>query len=181
MTASNISRDPSPNCTVCGPRGPDNTADPGFYSATPAGTKPTLDAAHNLVDYLAGTRSGFKDGWIEVRSESDVDPAGGATPTEAKRSRLLPDVPTVGETVPGYEMTVWYGAFGPPGLPADVVGRINAEIGRILYLPDVKTRMENIAVEVAKSTPEELAAMTRRDAEKWTKTIKDLGINVQPG
>jgi tripartite-type tricarboxylate transporter receptor subunit TctC len=101
--------------------------------------------------------------------------------TEAKRSRLLPDIPTVGETVPGYEMTVWYGAFGPPGLPADVVGRINAEIGRVLYLPEVKARMENIAVEVAKSTPEELAAMTRRDAEKWTKTIKDLGINVQPG
>jgi tripartite-type tricarboxylate transporter receptor subunit TctC len=48
--------------------------------------------------------------------------------TEEKRSPLLPDVPTVGETVPGYEMTVWYGAFGPAGMPKDIVARLNAEI-----------------------------------------------------
>ena len=99
--------------------------------------------------------------------------------TEAKRSALLPDVPTVAETVPGYEMTVWYGAFGPAGMPKDIVARLNGEIGRILFLPEVKGRMENIAVEVAKSTPEELGAMMRADAEKWGRTIKDLGISPQ--
>jgi len=99
--------------------------------------------------------------------------------TEPKRSALLPDVPTVAETIPGYEMAVWYGAYGPPGLPAAIVSRLNAEISRILFLPDVKRRMEEIAVEVAKSTPEELGAMTRTDAEKWGKIIKDLGVTVQ--
>ncbi len=99
--------------------------------------------------------------------------------TEAKRSTLLPDVPTVAETVPGYEMTVWYGAFGPAGMQKDIVARLNGEIGRILFLPEVKGRMENIAVEVAKSTPEELGAMMRADAEKWGRTIKDLGISPQ--
>jgi tripartite-type tricarboxylate transporter receptor subunit TctC len=99
--------------------------------------------------------------------------------TEAKRSPLLPDVPTVAETVPGYEMTVWYGAFGPAGMPKDIVARLNGEIGRILFLPEVKGRMENIAVEVAKSTPEELGAMMRTDAEKWGGVIKDLGISPQ--
>jgi tripartite-type tricarboxylate transporter receptor subunit TctC len=99
--------------------------------------------------------------------------------TEAKRSPLLPDVPTVAETLPGYEMAVWYGAFGPAGMPKDIVARLNGEISRILFLPDVKTRMDALAVEVAKSTPEELGAMTRRDAEKWGRAIKELGISAQ--
>ncbi len=99
--------------------------------------------------------------------------------TESKRSSLLPDVPTVAETVPGYEMAVWYGAFGPAGMPKDIVARLNAEIGRILSLPEVKNRMADIAVEVAASTPEELATMMRVDAEKWGKIIKDLGIAAQ--
>jgi tripartite-type tricarboxylate transporter receptor subunit TctC len=99
--------------------------------------------------------------------------------TESKRSSLLPDVPTVRGTVPGYEMSVWYGAFGPAGMPPAIVVRLNAEISRILFLPDVKKRMEDIAVEVAKMTPEELTTLTRNDAEKWGKLIKELGIVAQ--
>jgi tripartite-type tricarboxylate transporter receptor subunit TctC len=97
--------------------------------------------------------------------------------TEARRSPLLPDVPTVAETVPGFEMAVWYAAYGPAGLPRDIVARLNAEIGRILFLPDVKQRMDDVAVETANSSPEELAALTRLDADKWGKIIKQLGIS----
>jgi tripartite-type tricarboxylate transporter receptor subunit TctC len=96
--------------------------------------------------------------------------------TEGKRSPLLPNVPTVAETVLGYEMAVWYAAYGPAGLPNEIVAGLNAEIGRILVLPDVKKGMEDIAVEVAKSSPEELATLTRADADKWGKIIKQLGI-----
>jgi len=99
--------------------------------------------------------------------------------TEAKRSPFLPDVPTVAETVPGYEMTVWYGAFGPPGMPKEIVARLNGEIGRALFLPEVKQRMADIAVEVASSTPEELAARMRNDADKWGGIIKSIGITPQ--
>jgi tripartite-type tricarboxylate transporter receptor subunit TctC len=99
--------------------------------------------------------------------------------TENKRSSLLPDVPTVAETLPGYEMAVWYGAFGPAGLPQAIVERLNAEIGRILYLPEVKKNMADIAVEVAASTPQELADRTRTDAEKWGGIITELGIVAQ--
>jgi tripartite-type tricarboxylate transporter receptor subunit TctC len=99
--------------------------------------------------------------------------------TEGKRSSLLPDVPTVAETVPGYEMAVWYGAYGPAGLPKDIVEKLNAEINRILFLPEVKSRMADIAVEVAASTPQELAALTRSDAEKWGRIIRDLRITAQ--
>jgi tripartite-type tricarboxylate transporter receptor subunit TctC len=99
--------------------------------------------------------------------------------TEEKRSALLPDVPTVAETLPGYAMAVWYGAFGPAGMAKEIVATLNAEISRILFLPDVKKRMEDIAVEVAKSTPEELGALTRADADKWGRIIRDLGIAAQ--
>jgi len=99
--------------------------------------------------------------------------------TEGKRSSLLPDVPTVGETFPGYEMSVWYGAFGPAGMPSAIVNKLNSEISRILFLPEVKGKMEDIAVEVAKMTPEELGALTRSDAEKWGKLIKELGITAE--
>jgi tripartite-type tricarboxylate transporter receptor subunit TctC len=96
--------------------------------------------------------------------------------TEGKRSPLLPDVPTVAETVPGFEMAVWYAAYGPAGLSHEIIARLNTEIGRILFLPDVKKQMEAIAVEVAKSSPDELAELTRTDADKWGKIIKELKI-----
>jgi tripartite-type tricarboxylate transporter receptor subunit TctC len=99
--------------------------------------------------------------------------------TEGKRSALLPGVPTVMETLPGFEMAVWYGAYGPAGMPKDIVTRHNAEIGRILFLPEVKKRMEDIAVETARSSPEELAALTRSDAAKWGGIIRQLGITGQ--
>jgi tripartite-type tricarboxylate transporter receptor subunit TctC len=99
--------------------------------------------------------------------------------TEAKRSPFLPEVPTVGETVPGYEMTVWYGAFGPPGMPKDIVTKLNGEIARALFLPEVKARMDAIAVEVASSTPEELGERMRKDAEKWGGIIRSIGLTPQ--
>jgi tripartite-type tricarboxylate transporter receptor subunit TctC len=99
--------------------------------------------------------------------------------TEGKRSSLLAAIPTVAETLPGFEMAVWYGAYGPAGMPKEVVGRLNAEIGRILSLPEVKKRMADIAVETVASSPEELAALTRADAAKWGAIIRQLAITPQ--
>jgi tripartite-type tricarboxylate transporter receptor subunit TctC len=122
------------------------------------------------VFFTAGTQSlaYVKDGKLRLLAV-----------TEEKRSRLLPGVPTVNETVPGFEMSVWYAAFGPAGLPKPIVAKLNAEINRILMLPDVKTKMEDIAVEVATSTPEELETRLRSDADKWGGIIKQLGITAQ--
>ena len=96
--------------------------------------------------------------------------------TEAKRSALLPDVPTVGETLPGYELAVWYGAFGPPGMPKDLVARLNLEINKAMALPEVKARMEAIGVEIVRASPQEFAAVLKRDAERYGKVIRELGI-----
>jgi tripartite-type tricarboxylate transporter receptor subunit TctC len=99
--------------------------------------------------------------------------------TESKRSALLPNVPTVAETVPGYEMAVWYGAFGPAGLPADIQRKLNAEINRIMMLPDVREKMEAIGVEAVNETPERFLAVMRADAEKWGRLVKELQIKAE--
>jgi len=99
--------------------------------------------------------------------------------TEDKRAPTLPDVPTVAETVPGYELAVWYGAFGPAGLPADIVQRLNAEINKALKEPEVVKKMEGMAVQVLESTPEQFAAELARDADKYDKIVRELGIRIE--
>jgi tripartite-type tricarboxylate transporter receptor subunit TctC len=96
--------------------------------------------------------------------------------TESKRSSLLKDTPTVAETVPGYEMAVWYGAFGPPGLPPELTARLNREINAIMMLPDVREKMEAMGVEAVNLTPEQFTATMRADAEKWGKLVRELNI-----
>jgi len=99
--------------------------------------------------------------------------------TEAQRAPTLPDVPTVGETVPGYELAVWYGAFGPAGLPPDIVNRLNAEINKALKDPEVVQKMEGMAVQVLDSTPEQFAQDLARDAKKYDEIVRDLGIRIE--
>jgi len=96
--------------------------------------------------------------------------------TEAKRSALLPDVPTVGETLPGYELGVWYGVFGPAGMSKDLVVKLNTEINKALSNPDVRARMDAIGVEVVRGTSQEFAIVLRRDADRYGKIIRELGI-----
>jgi tripartite-type tricarboxylate transporter receptor subunit TctC len=98
--------------------------------------------------------------------------------TEGRRSPLLPEVPTVAEAVPGYEMAVWYGALGPKDMPRPLVGRLNAEINRALMVAEVRDRMAGIGVEVVNETPEAFASVLRADAEKWGSAIRELGITM---
>lgn len=97
--------------------------------------------------------------------------------TEEKRSALLPDVPTVGESLPGFEMAVWYGALGPKSMRPALTSRLNAEMNKALMLPDVKDKMAAIGVEVVNETPTTFAERLRLDTAKWHKVIRDLGID----
>lgn len=99
--------------------------------------------------------------------------------TENARSPQLPDTPTVGETLVGYELGVWYGAFGPKGLPKDITDRLNAEINKIVALPEVREKMAAIGVEVVTSTPESFAKKLQQDTAKYTKLIRDLKITAE--
>ncbi|OZI18557.1 ABC transporter substrate-binding protein [Bordetella genomosp. 9] len=96
--------------------------------------------------------------------------------TEDKRSPLLPDVPTVAETVPGYELAVWYGAFGPAGMDPALVQKLNTEINRILALPDVQKQMGDIGVQVLQTTPAGFQKTLEQDADKYGKLVRELGI-----
>ncbi|MDO9709068.1 Bug family tripartite tricarboxylate transporter substrate binding protein [Paracraurococcus lichenis] len=96
--------------------------------------------------------------------------------TEARRSALLPEVPTVAETLPGYAMAVWYGVLGPKGMAPPLVARLNAEINRALLLPEIRDRMAAIGVEVTQETPAAFGARMRADAAEWGQAIRSLGI-----
>lgn len=96
--------------------------------------------------------------------------------TEPQRSVLLPEVPTVAETLPGFNMSVWYAAYGPAGMPRALVERINTEINKALAMPEVRARLESIGVDVVQSTPEQLTSALLRDSERYAKMIKDLNI-----
>ncbi|MET4575862.1 Bug family tripartite tricarboxylate transporter substrate binding protein [Ottowia thiooxydans] len=96
--------------------------------------------------------------------------------TEAKRSVLLPEVPTVAETLPGYELGVWYGFFGPARMPKELVDRLNAAANAAMADPNVKARMDSMGVEVTNATAAEFAATLRSDADRYGKIIRELGI-----
>jgi tripartite-type tricarboxylate transporter receptor subunit TctC len=95
--------------------------------------------------------------------------------TTATRSAAAPDVPTVAETVPGFEATTWFAVFAPAGTPKDVVARINAEIQRVFKLPDVADKLKTLGLEPWLSTPDELARLQASEIVKWAKVVKDSG------
>jgi tripartite-type tricarboxylate transporter receptor subunit TctC len=99
--------------------------------------------------------------------------------TESTRSPQLSDTPTVAETLPGYELVVWYGAFGPKDLPKEITERLSTEINRIVALPEVRTKMSAIGVEVVSSTPAGFAKTLQQDAAKFTKLIRELKITAE--
>jgi tripartite-type tricarboxylate transporter receptor subunit TctC len=96
--------------------------------------------------------------------------------TTPKRSRALPDVPTVSDTVPGYDVTHWYGMWGPKGLPREIVLRWNKEIARIIGTEAVQKFFEREGLEAAGGPPEEFRDRIKSDLEKWRKVVKEGNI-----
>ncbi|TFY99433.1 tripartite tricarboxylate transporter substrate binding protein [Ramlibacter henchirensis] len=93
--------------------------------------------------------------------------------TSAKRSPLLPDLPAISETVPGYETVTWFGLYGPRGLPADIVARVNTGINQALQDAEVKDRLARLGIEPAGGTPQQFATMAAADRAKWKKIIDE--------
>ena len=96
--------------------------------------------------------------------------------TGSKRAAILPDVPTIAETLPGFDKGVWYGVFGPAALPKELTDKLNAEINRFMNAPEQKKMLEDIGIDVSNDTPAEFRATLQKDAEYYGKLIRDLNI-----
>jgi tripartite-type tricarboxylate transporter receptor subunit TctC len=96
--------------------------------------------------------------------------------TSPARSPVVPDIPTIGETVPGFEVIHWYGIWGPKGMPRNLVMRWNQEVARVLRTDDMKARTRAEGMEITAGPPEEFAAVIKRDVEKWRKVIAEAKI-----
>jgi len=99
--------------------------------------------------------------------------------TGAQRAHALPQVPTMIEAgVPGYEVTAWSGIIAPAGLPRPILDRLNAAVNRTIVEPQTKERLEQMGSEGGGGTPEEFAALIRKDSAKWAEVIKKSGAKI---
>jgi tripartite-type tricarboxylate transporter receptor subunit TctC len=98
--------------------------------------------------------------------------------TLAKRLDSLPDVPAIGEVVPGYVGDAWHGLFVPAGTPQAIVDKLAADFAKVLAIPDVRKKLVDIGLEPVGNSPAEFAAIVRNDHEKWGQVIRKAGIKL---
>ena len=81
-------------------------------------------------------------------------------------------------TLPGFEALQWFGLLMPAGTPADIVAKLNAEVVKILKLPEVRERLQAMGIEIAGNSPEQFAAFMRSETTKWGRIVKDSGAKI---
>jgi len=121
-----------------------------------------------LFDNLPGSISQIKAGRIRALGV-----------TTKERVASIPDVPTIGETVPGYEVSVWFGISGPKGMPPEVVGKLNAAVNAVLANPKLKDRFHDLGGEVMPMTAAEFGKLVTDETAKWAKVVKSAGLKVE--
>jgi tripartite-type tricarboxylate transporter receptor subunit TctC len=99
--------------------------------------------------------------------------------TSAERSPMLPDTATVSESgLPGFEVSSWFGLFGPAALPKELVAKVNADVGNALNAADTKERLAALGAERLVKSPEEFGRFVREDIAKWAKVVKASGATI---
>ena len=99
--------------------------------------------------------------------------------TGATRVKAMPDLPTIGETVPGYQITSWYGVFVPAGTPAAIINRLQNEIAVLVKRPDMGDRFASLGLEGEATTPQVFAAQIKEEIVKWAKVIQAARVPLQ--
>ena len=100
--------------------------------------------------------------------------------TTGKRSSALPDVPTLAEAaLPGFDLGSWFGVLAPAKTPAAILTKLNADIVKVLNMPDVRKRLEDIGAEPVANTPEQMAALIRSDTENFAKLVKRANVKIE--
>jgi tripartite-type tricarboxylate transporter receptor subunit TctC len=138
-----------------------------FKGGSPA---TTATVAGQTMAMFAGTSSSPQIKAGKLRALATTGP---------QRSAAFPELPTIAEFYPGYEVTIWLGLFSPATPPEAALGRLRAEVRSVLALAEVKEKLNGAGgLEPFYSTPEDFAALIRRDYDKYGKLVKDVGITV---
>jgi len=99
--------------------------------------------------------------------------------TSAERDPALPDIPTVGDTVPGYEATAWFGIAMPKGTPREIIEKVNAEVNRALADPKMRERLAELGGKPIPGTPEDFGRVIQQETDKWSKVVTASGAKVE--
>jgi tripartite-type tricarboxylate transporter receptor subunit TctC len=139
-----------------------------FRGGAPAVTGVMAGQVELIFADIATANAGMNSGKLRVLAV-----------TTAQRVKKLPDVPTVAESgVPGYDVATWIGAFAPRGTPQPIVDKIEADVKKALAMPDVRTRLEAIGMEVRSGTAEEMRTVLARDIKKWGDLVREKNIKI---
>jgi tripartite-type tricarboxylate transporter receptor subunit TctC len=131
-----------------------------------------------INDVIAGEAQMMFDNLSSITPHVKSGRVRGLGVSGPRRSPVFPDLPAIGEIVPGYETVAWGGVMGPAKLPPDVVARLNAEIRKALASPAVANRYKELDTEIDGGTPEEFLALAKRETVKWAEVIKRAGAKV---
>jgi tripartite-type tricarboxylate transporter receptor subunit TctC len=140
---------------------------------------PYKGTSPGVVDLLAGQVSVMAPNLLTALPHIKAGKLRALAVTSAKRSEGLPDVPTIAESLPGYDSTQWYGVLAPAGTSRGIVVRLHGEIARALRTPEVMQRLAADGAEPVGSSPEEFAAFIKSEIDKWAKVARAAGIHAE--
>ena len=132
----------------------------------------------SMVDVMSGTVNVALPTAVAVMPHIKSGRLRGIAVTSARRLPSLPDMPTVAEALPGFEAVSWGGVMAPAGTPPEIIARLNAEINRILKMPDVAEKLQALGAEIVGSTADEFAAYVKSEIDKWGKVARDNNIKL---
>ena len=140
---------------------------------------PYKGAGPAMVDFLGGQTNLMFDNLPTAMPHVKAGKVRALAVSTAQRSPLAPELPTIAESgLAGFDLATWFAFYAPAATPKEVTAKIAADMQRVLAQPDVKERLLAGGVDVAGSTPEELARFQRAEMEKWAKIVKDSGARV---
>ncbi len=140
---------------------------------------PYKGSAPALTDLIAGTVQVIFDNMPPSLPHIRSGKLRALAVTTAMRSDALPDVPTVAETVPGYEASAFYGMGVPKGTPPEIIDKLNNEINAALADPNVKARLADLGGMLIAGSPADFGKLVAAETEKWAKVIKDGGVSLE--
>src|SRR3954452_7135370 len=149
-----------------------------FMTGTQIQHVPYKGGAQAINDLVAGHVDLMFESLNSISSTAKAGNVRALAVSGPRRSQAFPDLPTIGETVPGYDAGTWSGVIAPAGLPQPILAKLNAAINRAVSVPAFKDRFGAIGDEPAGGTPEEFAATIRKDSAKWKEVVIRSGAKL---